>query len=149
MDFGSLVYPGLRHPILEAKHHPRHLHSIYTNRERLRQLKRAQDPLCTFKACHREERKLHKLSTISNEKNTDVKIPQELERGWGFVPIGELHGESGQDNGGKQRGAVHWVCEGPAGFQINCCGEQSYPKFKQYWDTNILTFFFLQCRNTL
>ena len=128
MDFGSLVYPGLRHPILEAKNHPRHLHSIYTNKERLRQLKRAQDSLCTFKACHREERKLHKLSTISNEKNTDVKIPQELERGRG--------------NGGRQRGAVHWVCEGPAGFQINCCGEQSYPKFKQYCDTNIFNFLF-------
>ena len=57
MDFGSLVYPGLRHPILEAKQKDllfSMLHGVYRNRERLFEQQRAENPLCLIKACLRQ-----------------------------------------------------------------------------------------------
>ena len=47
----SWLYPGLSHPILEAKGKD----GIYMNKERLHQQQRVQDPFCTYKACRKEE----------------------------------------------------------------------------------------------
>ena len=56
VNFSTVVYPRLKHPMLEAKQKDflfTILHGIYMNRERLFEQKRAESPLCLNKACTR------------------------------------------------------------------------------------------------
>ena len=56
-DFKDLVYPRMRHPILDSKQKDILfciVHDIYLNKERLFQQQRVGDPLCSYQACVRE-----------------------------------------------------------------------------------------------